>query len=45
MRKFLCHHLNSMHLYCRLLALHVPKPWAQKIAARWERVSHPFLYN
>jgi len=45
MKRFLCHHLNALHVYCRLLEFHVPKIWARRIAGTWERATHPFLYN
>ncbi|MCR4288386.1 MAG: hypothetical protein NUW09_10295 [Deltaproteobacteria bacterium] len=44
MRTFLCHHLNSLHVYCRLLNLGVPKLWARKLTGAWERVFHPVVY-
>lgn len=45
MKRFLAHHLNALHIYCRLLSLHIPKKWARRIAGTWERAAHPFLYK
>ena len=44
MRPYLCHHLNSLHVYCRLLNLGIPKLWAWKLTGAWERVFHPVVY-
>ena len=39
------HHLNSLHVMARLIALGIPRPWARTIARRWEARVHPWLYR
>lgn len=39
------HHLNSLHLFCRLRALGVNKAAAMRVAKAWERLVHPYLYR
>ncbi len=44
MRPYLCHHLNSLHIYCRLLDIGIPKRLARRLTGAWERVFHPIVY-
>lgn len=36
LRNFLKHHLNPVHVYCRLRDCRVPKPLARRLSAGWE---------
>jgi hypothetical protein len=38
MRDWLQHNLNPLHVYCRLMDLHVGQQRAWLIASRWERL-------
>ncbi len=42
---WLCHHLNSLHLFCRLRSIGMNKERALRIAVLWEKVAHPGLYR
>lgn len=42
---FLCHHLNALHIYCRLRQLRIPHSWAMKASVWWEKKAHPLLYK
>jgi hypothetical protein len=42
---WLYHHLNSLHVFCRLRALGFGKKRALMISLFWERVVHPGLYH
>ena len=44
MKQFLQHHLNSMHVYCRLVDLGVKRGTAKSIAKKYETVVHRLLY-
>jgi hypothetical protein len=39
------HHLNSLHIYCRMRALGFDKMSAMRFAEIWERLVHPILYR
>ncbi len=43
-RSILAHHLNSAHVYCRILAVGVKKERALRLSRVWEKVLHPLLY-
>lgn len=45
MARVLQHHLNCMHLLCRLMTLGVSKTTALRFACLWERYVHPLLYR
>ncbi|MBA2848435.1 hypothetical protein G4V39_03580 [Thermosulfuriphilus ammonigenes] len=42
---FLCHHFNSLHVFCKLRRLKVPKPLAYQVAVWWEKKVHRVLYS
>ncbi len=37
------HHLNSIHVYCRLCSF-LPPRTAFRISRAWEKIVHPFIY-
>lgn len=39
------HNFNSMHVYCRLVKLKMPKIWARKFSLSYEKLVHPILYR
>ena len=43
--EFLRHHLNSLHIYCRLRRLGIGREWGLFITRGYERVIHPVLYR
>jgi hypothetical protein len=43
-RSILAHHLNSAHVYCRILAIGVKKERALMLSRVYEKVLHPILY-
>ena len=45
MARVLQHHLNCMHLLCRLMTLGISKATALRLAHIWERYVHPWLYR
>lgn len=45
MARVLQHHLNCMHLLCRLMTLGISKATALRFACLWERYVHPWLYR
>lgn len=43
--KFIQHHFNSLHMFCKLRALGVSKTTAIRVCRAWERIVHPYLYR
>lgn len=43
-RGALQHHLNSIHVYCRLRRF-LPPGTAIRISRAWERIVHPIIYR
>lgn len=43
--KWLCHNLNSLHVFCRLRSLGFSKEKALRISTLWEKMVHPGLYS
>lgn len=41
---YLQHHLNSLHIFCRLRALGFSKRTAIRLSRMWEYLVHPFVY-
>jgi len=41
---YLQHHLNSLHIFCRLRALGLSKATAIRLSMLWEFLIHPFVY-
>ncbi len=39
------HHLNSLHIYCRLRKLGIGRERGLVIARGYERIVHPILYS
>ena len=44
MKQLTHHHLNTLHVYCRLCDFGIPKKWAARIARFYEAVIHPIIY-
>ncbi len=44
MRNIMAHHMNSVHVYCRLLDLGLKKELALKLSLTWEKIFHNVLY-
>ncbi|MBE9532290.1 MAG: hypothetical protein IME98_05740 [Proteobacteria bacterium] len=38
------HHLNSLHIYCRLHSLGISHKTSMKLSKIWERYVHPIIY-
>jgi len=38
------HYMNSLHIFCYLVALGFSKPLAKKLACTYERFIHPLIY-
>lgn len=45
MRSIFQHHLNGMHVYCRLVEMGFPKGKARKLAMKWEVITKKVLYR
>ncbi|MBI5826777.1 MAG: hypothetical protein HZB22_03490 [Deltaproteobacteria bacterium] len=43
--KWLCHNLNSLHVFCRLRSLGFSKERALRMSTLWEKMIHPGLYS
>lgn len=43
--KWLCHNLNSLHVFCRLRSLGLSKEKALMMSTLWEKLVHPGLYS
>ncbi len=38
------HHLNSLHIYCRLHSLGISHKTSIKLSKLWEKFVHPIIY-
>jgi hypothetical protein len=38
------HHLNALHVMTFLMRRGLSRAWALRLARRWERLAHAFLY-
>jgi hypothetical protein len=43
--RWLQHQLNALHLMAVMVRWGVPRPWALRLARRWERASRAWLYT
>lgn len=39
------HYANGLHVYCRLVDLHIPVKWAKRISKAYEKVAHWVIYQ
>jgi len=44
LKAWLCHYLNSLHIFCGLVKLGLSRKRARVWARGYERIVHPFLY-
>ena len=39
------HNFNALHVYCQLIKLKIPKIWAKRFIANYQKIVHPILYH